>query len=177
MNQECVILVDESDRETGTMEKLKAHQLGALHRAFSVCIFDGAGRILIHRRASGKYHSSGLWTNTCCSHPRPGEDTSSAAHRRLIEEMGFSTPLQFAFSFVYHASLDSGLIEHELDHVYTGMWEGTPTPDPSEVSEWKYAQVDELISEMDRNPERFTAWFKILLPNLLEQGFISRKSA
>jgi isopentenyl-diphosphate delta-isomerase len=176
MNVELVILVDESDRETGTMEKLRAHQEGALHRAFSVCIFNDSGELLLHRRAAGKYHSPGLWTNTCCSHPRPGETTREAALRRLQEEMGFTCALEPAFEFIYRAELDQGLTEHEYDHVFTGIWNGTPAPSADEVADWEYRSTSGILAEMQMHPERFTAWFRILLPRLVETGFHAQRA-
>src|SRR5688500_14176064 len=128
-----VILVNEQDVEIGKMEKLEAHQKAVLHRAFSVFIFNKKGEMLLQQRARNKYHSAGLWTNACCSHPSPGEDTLSAASRRLIEEMGFSTALTKIFEFTYQTRFDNGLTEHEYDHVYTGVFEGTIKPNPDEV--------------------------------------------
>jgi isopentenyl-diphosphate delta-isomerase len=161
---ESVVLVDAYDNELGTMEKMEAHEKGLLHRAFSVFVFNNNDELLIHRRALEKYHSGGLWTNTCCSHPRPGEDLSSAAHRRLVEEMGFDCELQHSFSFVYHAQLDKGLVEHELDHVFIGVFNGEPNINIDEVCEWRYVGLTELSEEMQKHPESFTEWFKIALP-------------
>ncbi len=169
MDTEFVILVDEQDRDTGIMEKLRAHELGALHRAFSVCIFNDNGELLMHRRANGKYHSGGLWTNTCCSHPRPGEATQEAAQRRLQEEMGFTCAIEPAFEFIYRAELGQGLTEYEYDHVFTGIWNGIPSPAADEVWEWEYRSPADVLADMRIRPERYTAWFSILLPRLMEE--------
>jgi isopentenyl-diphosphate delta-isomerase len=171
MKSEDVILVDSNDREIGSVEKLEAHRKGLLHRAFSVCIFSPNGHLLIHQRAATKYHSAGLWTNTCCSHPRPGESTAEAALRRLEEEMGFRTTIHHAFSFTYHAELDRGLVEHEFDHVFTGIWSGEPSPSQEEVSDWKWSEPNDLLTHMKLHPENYTAWFRILLPELLQLNY------
>jgi len=160
---EQVILVDEQDRELGASDKLRAHVEGALHRAFSVFVFDHEGRLLLQRRAREKYHSGGLWSNTCCGHPRPGEETAAAAHRRLREEMSFDCELREAFDFVYRAELDNDLVEHEYDHVFVGEFEGYPTPDPSEVEEWKWVSVDELRRGLREEPSRYSYWLKTLV--------------
>lgn len=167
---EQVILVDEADRELGSDDKLAAHRSGRLHRAFSVFVFDLRGNLLLQQRAEGKYHSAGLWSNTCCGHPRPGEATPDAAHRRLGEEMGFDCPLTPAFSFVYRAELAGGLIEHELDHVLTGRHASPPEPDPTEVSEWRRAPVAALLRDLEVNPHRYTAWLNPALRGLWDRG-------
>ncbi len=163
-----VILVDELDNRVGTMEKLEAHRKALLHRAFSIFIFNAKGEMLLQKRAADKYHSPGLWTNACCSHPLPGEPVEQAASRRLMEEMGFSTPLEKAFSFVYKAPFDNGLTEHEYDHVFTGTFEGPIQPDPAEVSDHRYLPLDELREQLHLHPEAYTEWFKIAFP-LLEE--------
>ena len=155
-----VILVDEEDREVGTAPKLRAHREGWLHRAFSVFLFNSRGELLLQRRADDKYHSAGLWSNTCCSHPRPGEETDAAARRRLGEEMGLSAPLLPVFDFRYRAAFADGLWEHELDHVYIGRSDADPHPDPAEVAGWRWASVDAVVREMERDPEAFTVWFR-----------------
>jgi len=160
---EHVILVDEHDNETGTMEKLEAHRKGLLHRAFSVLLFDGKGNILLQKRSGSKYHSSGLWTNTCCSHPLPGERMEEATRRRLNEEMGIDLQPVFAYSFIYKAALDNGLIEHELDHVFTGYYDGTPAINRDEVEDWKYVNLEWLKQDMAIHPEVYTAWFKLIV--------------
>ena len=167
MPDEMVVLVDEADREIGTGEKLAVHQAGSLHRAFSIFVYDAEGRVILQRRAAGKYHSAGRWSNTCCGHPRPGESVLDAAHRRLREEMGFDCPLQPEFTFTYRAILDSGLIEHELDHVLTGSFAEPPRPDPTEVSAWRAVPVDTLLAELAENPHHFSAW----LPPAAEKLF------
>ena len=163
MIQQNVILVDEHDQEVGLMEKMEAHQKGLLHRAFSVLVFNENGELLLQRRAFGKYHSEGLWTNTCCSHPYPGESILEAGKRRLFEEMGFSCELTQEFSFLYKADLENGLIEHELDHVLIGFSDETPHLNLEEVSAFKWMSVDNIKSDILENPLNYTAWFRILI--------------
>lgn len=158
---ERVILVDERDNEIGTALKMPAHEAGTLHRAFSIFIWGPDNRVMLQRRALDKYHSGGLWTNTCCSHPRPGETTEGAAHRRLKEEMGFDCPLTHAFDFIYRAKLDHGLTEHEFDHVYIGCYDGEPVLNAAEASGWRWVSPDALDAEIAAAPETFTVWFKI----------------
>jgi isopentenyl-diphosphate Delta-isomerase len=160
---EQVILVDEHDHETGTMEKMQAHVEGKLHRAISVFLFSTKGELLLQQRAFGKYHSSLLWTNTCCSHPRPGETPKDAATRRLQEEMGITCELKEAFSFIYKAELDHNLTEYEYDHVFTGVTDALPAPDKTEVAGWKYVDIDTLKQDIHAHPEKYTEWFKICL--------------
>jgi isopentenyl-diphosphate delta-isomerase len=160
---EQVVLVNENDLEIGTMEKFEAHQKGLLHRAFSVLIFNSKGELLIQQRAKNKYHSAGLWTNTCCSHPRPGESPALAAHRRLKEEMGIQSRLTLSHKFIYKIDFDNGLIENELDYVYTGICDNLPIANPDEVADWKYISMINLATEMDRQPDAFTHWFKIIV--------------
>lgn len=167
--EERVILVDEADREIRTQEKLAAHKEGALHRAFSVFVLDKDGRLLLQRRAADKYHSAGLWSNTCCGHPRPGEEALDAARRRLREEMGFDCPLERAGAFVYRTKLANGLVEHEYDHVFAGAFDGDPAPDPAEVSEWRWVAVDEIVKELRRRRAGYTVWFKPALDTVLQQ--------
>ena len=164
---ENVVLVDPEDRELGTMEKMEAHRQGRLHRAFSVFVFNCKGELLLHRRALDKYHSGGLWTNTCCSHPRPQETVVEAAQRRLMEEMGMRCQLEPKFSFVYRADLDHGMIEHELDHVLVGYSDVPPHPNPEEVCETRYMRIPELQKDIEQHPDRYTAWFKICLPEVV----------
>jgi isopentenyl-diphosphate Delta-isomerase len=158
---EHVILVDRRDVPLGTRAKQEAHVDGLLHRAFSIFVFDAAGRTLLQRRAITKYHSGGLWSNTCCSHPRPGESTARAAQRRLFEEMGFHCPLEVAFSFVYRADVGGGLMEHEYDHVFIGRFDGSPAPDPAEVDDWRWIEPAALDREARERPDRFTFWFHV----------------
>lgn len=161
--EEFVVLVDTADREIGIKEKLKAHEEGDLHRAFSICLFNSQGQMLLQQRAFSKYHSGGLWTNTCCSHPRPQEGLIEAAHRRLKEEMGITCPLKPLFSFIYRAELEGGLTEHEFDHVFIGTFEGDLSPNPEEVASWKWVSKEELWIDVAAHPASYTAWFKILL--------------
>jgi isopentenyl-diphosphate delta-isomerase len=160
---EQVVLVDEEDREVGVASKLKAHQEGQLHRAFSVLVFDSAGSMLLQRRSAAKYHSAGLWSNSCCGHPRPGEVLQAAAERRLREELGLDVALQHDFSFIYQASLEGDMHEHELDHVFVGYSDAAPVPDSGEVSEWRRVSSRALLEEMSADPAAFTAWFHILM--------------
>jgi len=163
-----VILVDSKDQEIGVLEKLKAHQTGALHRAFSVLIFNSKGEILLQKRADSKYHSGGLWTNACCSHPIPGESTQDAAERRLSEEMGITLRPDFAYKFIYKAMLDNDLTEHEYDHVFLGYFDGEPILNCQEASDWKYMNMNELKADVAKHPDHYTVWFKIILDNLDE---------
>jgi isopentenyl-diphosphate Delta-isomerase len=160
---ERVILVDERDREVGVAEKMRAHAEGLLHRAFSVFVFDRAGRLLLQRRALSKYHSGGLWSNTCCSHPRPGETVAAAARRRLAEEMSFDCELRPAFEFLYRAELGGGLTEHEYDHVFVGSFDGEPRPDPSEVGDWRWIGWEELREDLAARPQRYSYWLRLAL--------------
>lgn len=160
---EEVVLVDPADRELGTLEKLQAHREGRLHRAVSVFVFDPAGRLLLQRRAAGKYHSAGQWTNTCCSHPRPGEPAAGAADRRLQEEMGFRCTLRPAFLLRYRAEVGDALVEHELDHVFVGRWTGDPTPDPGEADAWRWVPLAEAAADVAAHPERYTPWFRLIM--------------
>jgi isopentenyl-diphosphate Delta-isomerase len=166
---EEVILVNEADIPVGTMEKVEAHLKALLHRAFSVFIFDGEGKMLLQRRADGKYHSPGLWTNACCSHPRPGEETEAAAVRRLREELGFTTALTELFAFTYRSEYDNGLTEFEFDHVFVGRYEGAIHPDPAEVSGHGYRSMDEIRAELQTDPARFTTWFHLAFPLVSEK--------
>jgi isopentenyl-diphosphate delta-isomerase len=165
--EEYITLVDDTDTSWGKMEKMEVHQLGLLHRAFSVFIFNSNGELLLQQRAFGKYHSGGLWTNTCCSHPHYGEDTSFAATRRLVEEMGIRCPLDYGFSFVYKVRFENGLIENEYDHVYFGVCDAPVRPDPEEVRAWKYMSMDQLITDMKKNPAHYTEWLKICIDRVM----------
>ena len=160
---EMIILVDENDKTIGTIGKLEAHLKGLLHRAISVFIFNDKGELLLQKRAKNKYHSGGLWTNTCCSHPRPEENTMHAATRRLEEEMKIMTPLKFLRSFQYKSFLDNGLIENEIDHVFYGISNQIPHPDPQEASDWKYIHPNELVLDINKRPELYTSWLKICI--------------
>lgn len=167
---EKVILVDANDREIGEMAKMEAHLKGKLHRAFSVFIFNTTGELLLQQRAEDKYHSAGKWTNTCCSHPRPGEETLAAANRRLMEEMGLKCDIKHVFSFQYLAEVtEQGLIENEYDHVFFGESDQIPTINPAEVSAYKYVRMDELSHDIKINPDRYTEWLKICFDRVQEQ--------
>jgi isopentenyl-diphosphate Delta-isomerase len=164
---EEIILVDENDEMVGTAAKLQAHLEGRLHRAFSVFVFNAQGQLLLQKRSRTKYHSAGLWSNTCCSHPRPGEATDAAARRRLQEEMGFSCELREVFAFVYRAELDVGLIEHEYDHVFVGRFDGEPRPCPGEVEGWRWGDVPSLLADLRDHPAEYTYWLRIAIDRLV----------
>jgi len=161
--EEQIILVDDNDNEIGTMEKQEAHLKGKLHRAISVFIFNSKGDLLLQQRAISKYHSGGLWSNACCTHPRKGESTEKAAKRRLVEEMGMRCDLNFRFSFIYRAELTNGLIEHEFDHVYFGESDDEPILNAEEAENFKYENIYTLISNVKKNGSEYTEWFKICL--------------
>ncbi|TXJ26056.1 MAG: isopentenyl-diphosphate Delta-isomerase [Chitinophagaceae bacterium] len=164
--EEQVILVNGQDEETGVAEKMEAHQQGLLHRAFSVFIFNSRGEMLLQQRALGKYHSGGLWTNTCCSHPRPGESTRVAAERRLKEEMGFQVSLEKVFDFVYKADFDNGLTEYEFDHVFAAEYEGPVNFNKEEVMGYSYRSMQQIAQSMETDPAQYTAWFRLAFPRV-----------
>lgn len=165
-NQHEVVLVNALDEPVGQMEKMEAHRQGLLHRAFSVFIFNSRGEMLLQQRAARKYHSGGLWTNACCSHPYPGEPTLSAALRRLEEEMGFQTPLSKIFDFTYITHFDNGLTEHEFDHVFTGTYNGVIRFNPEEVQDFCYKSLEEISSSLQSHPGKYTSWFHIAFPRV-----------
>lgn len=156
-------MVDEQDNAIGSMEKLEAHQKGALHRAISVLLFNSRGELLLQKRAKSKYHSGSLWTNTCCSHPLPEETTINAAQRKLKQEMGIDLALRYLFKFQYRAALDNNLIEHEIDHVFVGTFNGEPQLNPDEAEDWKFISREKLDEEILKMPDHYTIWFKRLL--------------
>lgn len=162
MKEELVILVDENDNKIGLMPKLEAHEKGLLHRAFSVFIFNDQKELMLQQRAHHKYHTPGLWTNTCCSHQRDGETSIEAGKRRLMEEMGFDAELKETVKFTYKAPFDNGLTEHEIDHVMIGHYNDAPNINPDEVADWKWITMDALEDDIERNPEHYTPWFKII---------------
>ena len=163
MQEEKVVLVDDSNNQVGLMPKMEAHLKGVLHRAFSVIIFNDNGEVMLQKRASTKYHTPSLWSTTCCSHQRENEDNISAGKRRLNEEMGFITQLYDFESFIYKVSFSNGLIEHEFDHILVGIYNGLPNINLDEVDEWKWISIDELVNDMKDNSEKYTAWFKIII--------------
>jgi len=165
MEEEKVILVNERDEQIGLMPKMEAHEKALLHRAFSVFVFNDNNELMIQQRALGKYHSPGLWTNTCCSHQREGESNVEAGKRRLWEEMGFSTELKDTVSFIYKAPFDNGLTEHEFDHILVGYYEGEPNLNPEEVNDWKWMALEDLKVDMEQQPQLYTEWFKIIFEN------------
>jgi len=170
---EHVILVDEQDNPIGLMEKIEAHEKGLLHRAFSVFIFNDDNELLLQQRAYSKYHSGGLWTNTCCSHPRDKEGIVDAGKRRLVEEMGFSCDIDWVFSFIYKAELDNELTEHELDHVLVGNYNQPPKPNPDEVESWKFVDLKWLEQDLLENPDNYTVWFQKIFERV-KSHFLSK---
>jgi len=160
--EEQVILVNENDEKIGLMAKMEAHEKGLLHRAFSVFIFNEKNELMLQQRALEKYHSPGLWTNTCCSHQRDGETSLEAGTRRLKEEMGFTTSLTETTSFIYKAPFDNGLTEHELDHILVGRFDGIPKINEQEVAAWKWMPLEAVREDIISNPHYYTAWFKII---------------
>ncbi len=162
MKEEQVILVNEHDEKIGLMPKQEAHEKALLHRAFSVFIFNDKNELMLQQRALDKYHSPGLWANTCCSHQRDGETSIEAGKRRLMEEMGFSTDLKETISFIYKAPFDNGLTEHELDHILVGKYNHSPKVNPEEVASWKWMALEDVKTDIKQNPDSYTAWFKII---------------
>lgn len=160
--EEQVVLVDEKDNPIGLMPKMEAHERAVLHRAFSVFILNGKGELMLQQRANHKYHSPGLWTNTCCSHQRDGESNIDAGQRRLHEEMGFTTELTELTSFIYKASFDNGLTEHEFDHIMLGRYEDNPVINPDEVAAWKWMPLAKVKKDVEANPKNYTVWFVII---------------
>ena len=168
MTEEHVILVDENDNQIGLMPKMEAHEKALLHRAFSVFIFNNKNELMLQQRAAHKYHSPKLWTNTCCSHQRDGETNLEAGKRRLKEEMGFVTDLQEKTSFIYKAPFENGLTEHELDHIMVGYYNDEPNINEDEVASWKWMSLEDVKSDIARNPQYYTAWFKIIFEKFYE---------
>ena len=168
LKEEHVILVNESNEQIGTMPKMEAHEKAALHRAFSVFIMNEKGETMLQQRAAHKYHSPLLWTNTCCSHQRVGESNIEAGKRRLQEEMGFTSKLRELFSFIYKAPFDNGLTEHELDHVMMGNYNEKPILNADEVADWKWMRPEAIKDDILENPEKYTAWFKIIFERFYE---------
>ena len=168
INSPQVILVNENDEPVGTMEKLEAHQKGILHRAFSIFIFNSKGEMLLQKRALKKYHSPGLWSNACCSHPYPDEETKVAALRRLQEELGFTSPLEKAFDFVYKISFENGLTENEFDHVFIGKFDGEVKADPEEIAEYTFRSMEEIRKDLLEKRGSYTAWFCVAFPKIEE---------
>ncbi len=169
MSQEYVILVNEKDEPLGQMEKMEAHEKAILHRAFSVFVFNDNNELLLQQRAAHKYHSPMLWANTCCSHQRMGEDNIEAGKRRLQEEMGFVCELKEAFSFIYKAPFDNGLTEHELDHVMIGHYNDSPAINLEEVADYKWLALEDVKADIEKNPDDYTAWFKIIFEQFYER--------
>ncbi len=171
MNQ--IILVDEKDNQIGVEEKLKAHLEGKFHRAFSVFVFNSKGELMLQKRAQTKYHSGGLWSNTCCSHPRPDKDITEEAKTRLKEEMGIDCELKEAFSTSYNVKVDSQtgkLMEHEFDHIFIGLSDDSPELNPEEAEDWKWINPNELKKDIEENPEKYTPWFKLILERTLQES-------
>ena len=168
---EEVVLVDTNDAVIGCMEKMRAHCLGALHRAVSVCLFDGSGRWLLQQRSFSKYHSPGKWSNSCCSHPLPGETPEKAASRRLFEELGIVCPLVFCTSFLYKADVGNGLLEHEYDHLFIGRYDGPLFPNPEEIQQCTWWSTDEIRVSLQKSPSLFTMWFPMIFDRVLKHKF------
>ena len=166
---ENIILIDEEDNKIGVIEKLEAHKLGKLHRAFSIFVFNTKGEMLIQQRAKEKYHCGGLWTNTCCSHPRPDEITEEAVHRRLKEEMGFDCVLREAFKFTYYSRFENGLTEYETDHVFVGISDTEPVINKEEAMDYRWTGMRELLEDMEKNGENYTPWFRIAIEKMREK--------
>ena len=173
---ETLILVDENDNEIGTGEKMAVHRTGQLHRCFSIFVFNSAREVLLQKRALSKYHSGGLWTNTCCGHPRPGETTEAAAHRRLEEEMGFDCAMSESFTFIYRAELDHSLTEHEFDHVFIGSYDGSVAPNPHEADDFAWRSMKSILDEMNAQPDRFTVWSVIAFKELVLRTALDGKT-
>lgn len=160
-NQQFLILVDEQDRPCGKLEKMEVHRQGLLHRAFSTFIFNSKGELLLQQRAEDKYHSACLWSNSCCSHPRYGEDLKDAVRRRLFEELGIEVETEYLFSFIYRVNFDNGLTEHELDHVFFGVSDENPRADPAEVKDTRYVKLADLEEDLTNNPDNYSEWLKV----------------
>lgn len=164
--EELINLVDGSGARVGQIEKLDAHKKGLLHEAFSIFIFDSKGNMLLQKRAASKYHSGGLWTNACCSHPRVGEVPAEAVHRRLQEEMGIDADLREVYAFTYRITFDNGLTEYEYDRVFVGKSDADPEPNPAEADEWKRMGMHEIAADLVMNPQAYTYWFKVAFPQV-----------
>lgn len=175
MEEEKVILVNEKDEPIGLMPKMEAHEKALLHRAFSVFVFNDKNELMLQQRALDKYHSPGLWTNTCCSHQREGESNVNAGKRRLQEEMGFTTDLEETTSFIYKAPFDNGLTEHEYDHILIGYYNESPKINPEEAASWKWVALDDVKQDIQVNPDLYTAWFKIIFEKFYEHINLSSK--
>jgi isopentenyl-diphosphate delta-isomerase len=166
---ENVVLVDKNDQQIGVIEKIAAHKEGILHRAFSVFIFNSQGKMLLQRRFDNKYHSGGLWSNACCGHPLPNEITGQAAHRRLKEELGFDCRLEELFQLLYKTDVGNDLIEHEYDHVFSGDYDLKIKPNPKEISEIRWMNIREVSSDVKKNSDKYTSWFRIIFPKLCQR--------
>ena len=164
--EQQVILVNEKDEVTGTAGKMEAHQTGLLHRAFSIFVFNSQGDMLLQQRAIDKYHSGGLWTNACCSHPNPGEQIQEAAQKRLKEEMGFVIPITKSFEFVYKTNFENGLTEYEFDHVFVGEYDGPVNYNKEEVMDFSYKSMNDIKTSLQTHPEKYTAWFHLAFPGI-----------
>lgn len=165
-----IILVDKDDNQIGTGEKMEVHRKGTLHRAFSVFVWNDQGHLMMQQRALSKYHTPGLWSNTCCSHPKPGEETIEAAKKRTQEEMGFTCELEEEMCIIYRSQFDNDLIEHEYDHVLFGRYNGEPNINPAEVNAWKWISINDLLNDVKANPDNYTVWFKIILDRLRNEN-------
>ena len=166
MEEELLVLVDAEDKEVGLMEKMEVHRCGLLHRAFSVLLYNEQGEMLLQQRALLKYHGGGLWTNACCSHPKPGEKLEDAVNRRLKEELGLTSDCRKIHHFIYRAELDNGLIEHEFDYIFVGLAKDTPQINEEEVADWKFVNVGLLKKDIQNYPQHYTPWFKLIMEQM-----------
>lgn len=169
---EYIIAVDKFDKEIGSIEKMEAHYKGVLHRAFSILVFNSNNQLLLQKRSVKKYHSPGLWTNTCCSHPQYGEDLQDAIYRRIKEEMGFTCKLEEIFSFVYKIEFEDNLFENEYDHVFIGKYDGEIIPNEEEVDDFKWADINYIKNDIKVNPELYTYWFKTLINKIEDKDIL-----
>ncbi|MDP2091029.1 MAG: isopentenyl-diphosphate Delta-isomerase [Candidatus Gracilibacteria bacterium] len=169
--QENIIVVDQFDNQISEGEKMDVHRKALLHRAFSILVFNSKGELMLQQRDLGKYHSGGKWTNTCCSHPRVGETLENAIHRRLVEEMGFDTNLTKKTEFIYKVELDNELTEHEYLHIYTGIYNEVPNLNSEEAMDWKWISIDDLKSDIQKNPDNYTKWFYIIVRDYFDRVF------
>ena len=169
---EYIIAVDEFDKEIGSIEKMEAHHKGILHRAFSILVFNSNNQLLLQKRNVKKYHSPGLWTNTCCSHPKYGEDLDDAIYRRIKEEMGFTCKLKEIFSFVYKVEFEDNLFENEYDHVFIGKYDGEVIPNKEEADDFKWADINYIKNDIKINPELYTYWFKTLINKIEDKDIL-----
>lgn len=171
--EEELVLVDENDQQIGISSKLDVHRIGLLHRAFSIFLWNDNGQMLLQRRAATKYHSAGLWANTCCGHPRPYEDIHDAADRRLFEELGMRAHLTWQGVYSYRAEMPNALIENELVHFFTGYVHQAAVPNPDEVDDLRWVTIDQLLTDFSASPENYSAWFALYITQIPERILIA----